>query len=73
MKEPRTWLPNAEDPPVQLLAAVPLRLEVSLLPDLLRSVAVLLPQLLDDGASEGSSPLTLRLSLLPVRLRHVSV
>lgn len=62
-----------EEIPVQLLAAVPLSLEVSLFPDLLWSVAVLLPQLLDHGAPECSSPLTLRLSLLSVRIRHVSI
>lgn len=62
-----------EEIPVQLLAAVPLSLEVSFFPDLLWSVAVLLPQLLDHGASERSPPLTLRLSLLSVRIRHVSI
>lgn len=58
---------------MQLLTAVPLSLEVSLFPDLLWSVAVLLPQLLDHGASERSSPLTLRLSLFSVRISHVSI
>lgn len=63
----------SEEIPVQLLAALPFGLEVSSFPDLLWNVAVLLPQLLDDGASERGSPLTLRLSLLSVRIRHVSI
>lgn len=63
----------SEEIPVQLLAALPFGLEVSSFPDLLWKVAVLLPQLLDHGASERSSPLTLRLSLLSVRVRHVSI
>lgn len=58
---------------MQLIAALPLALEVPSVPDLLWGVAVLLPQLLDHGASEGSPPLTLCLSLLPVCVCHVTV
>lgn len=58
---------------MELIAALPLALEVPSVPDLLWSVAVLLPQLLDDIASEGRPLLTLCLSLLPVRLSHVAV
>lgn len=59
--------------PVQLLAALPLALEVPLLPDLLGSVAVLLPQLLDHRASEGGTTLALDLGLLPVCFSHVTI
>lgn len=59
--------------PVELLSGLSLRLEVSPVPDLLWSVAVLLPQLLDHGASQGGPSLPLHLRLLPVFFRHVTV
>lgn len=59
--------------PVQLLSPLPLTLEVSPLSDLLGGVAVLLPQLLDDGAAQRRPPLPLCLRRLLVSARHVAV
>lgn len=58
---------------MQQLSTLPITLEVSSLPDLLWSVAVLLPQLLNDRASEGSPPQTLCLGLLLVCFSHVAI
>lgn len=58
---------------MQLLSSLPLTLEVLPLSDLLGSVAVLLPQLLDDGAAQRHPPLPLRLGRLPVGARHVAI
>lgn len=59
--------------PVLLLSAFPFSLEVSAVTDLLRSIAVLLPELLDHRAAECRSLLFINALLFPVCFRHVPI